>query len=251
MGRPKKFNREGVLDRAIPVFWKHGFANTTLQHLEQATGVNKSGMYMEFKDKDDLFLASLERYAQTRGAEILTAQPLGWGNIERFLRLGFGCDDDQRGCFAVNSMRELAGLPIVSSAATAQRGGLNWEQSAKVFSRCSMKMRTLVDSRRLAGRTARIGTVRSKGVRRRTTVPSLSSAANSHAGAWAIPRCSRTPIRICSISLVRKTPVGTTCSASCPEPNVHGCTEPRSTSTTARKRLRSSGDSGAPYRVRY
>jgi len=121
MGRPKNFNREGVLDRAIPVFWKHGFANTTVQHLEEATGVNKSGLHSEFKDKEDLFLASLERYAQTRGAGILTAQPLGWGNIERFLRLGFGCDDDQRGCFAVNSMRELAGLPaeaqeIISSS---------------------------------------------------------------------------------------------------------------------------------------
>jgi len=120
MGRPRQFNREGVLDRAIPVFWKHGFANTTVQHLEEATGVNKSGLYSEFKDKEDLFLASLERYAQTRGAEILTAQPLGWGNIERFLRLGFGCDDE-RGCFAVNSMRELAGLPakaqeIISSS---------------------------------------------------------------------------------------------------------------------------------------
>src|SRR6266446_3346573 len=45
MGRPKNFNRKGVLDRAIPVFWKHGFANTTLQHLEEATGVNKSGLY--------------------------------------------------------------------------------------------------------------------------------------------------------------------------------------------------------------
>jgi len=121
MGRPKQFNREGVLDRAIPVFWKHGFANTTVQHLEEATGVNKSGLYSEFKDKEDLFLASLERYAQTRGAGILTAQPLGWDNIERFLRLGFGCDDHQRGCFAVNSMRELAGLPaeaqeVISSA---------------------------------------------------------------------------------------------------------------------------------------
>jgi pimeloyl-ACP methyl ester carboxylesterase len=41
-----------------------------------------------------------------------------------------------------------------------------------------MKMRTLVDSRRLAGRTARIGTVRSKAVRRRTTVPSLINPAN-------------------------------------------------------------------------
>ena len=121
MGRPKNFNREGVLDRAIPVFWKQGFANTTVQDLEQATGVNKSGLYTEFKDKEDLFLASLERYAQTRGAEILTSEPLGWDNIQRFLRLGFGCDDDQRGCFAVNSMRELAGLPteaqeIISSS---------------------------------------------------------------------------------------------------------------------------------------
>src|ERR1700719_2008264 len=111
MGRPKKFNREGVLDTALPVFWKQGFAKTTVQHLERATGVNKSGLYAEFEDKEDLFLASLERYVQTRGAEVLTEHPLGWGNIERFLRLGIGCDDDQRGCFAVNSMRELAGLP--------------------------------------------------------------------------------------------------------------------------------------------
>jgi AcrR family transcriptional regulator len=111
MGRPKQFNREGVLDRAIPVFWKQGFANTTVQDLEQATGVNKSGLYTEFKNKEDLFLASLDRYFQTRGAELLIAQPLGWGNIEAFLRLALGCDDGQRGCFAVNSMRELAGLP--------------------------------------------------------------------------------------------------------------------------------------------
>jgi len=114
-GRPDGWQTAAVPpsggDRAIPVFWKHGFANTTVQHLEEATGVNKSGLYSEFKDKEDLFLSSLERYAETRGAQILTAHPLGWDNIERFLRLGFGCEDDQRGCFAVNSMRELAGLP--------------------------------------------------------------------------------------------------------------------------------------------
>jgi AcrR family transcriptional regulator len=79
LGRPKQFNREGVLDRAIPVFWKHGFANTTVQHLEQATGVNKSGLYSEFKDKEDLFLAGLERYAQTpwRGNPDIAAARLG------------------------------------------------------------------------------------------------------------------------------------------------------------------------------
>ena len=65
-----------------------------------------------------------------------------------------------------------------------------------------------------------------KGGQKTMTVPSLSSAAKSHAAAWAIPRCSRTPIRICSISLVRKIPVGITRLAFCPAPKLHGCTEP-------------------------
>jgi hypothetical protein len=62
MGRPKQFNREGVLDRAIPVFWKHGFANTTVQHLEEATGVNKSGLYSECGEHD--FVGSRRRHAR-------------------------------------------------------------------------------------------------------------------------------------------------------------------------------------------
>jgi hypothetical protein len=41
MGRPKNFSREEVLEKAMPVFWKHGFADTSLQDLEQATGVNQ------------------------------------------------------------------------------------------------------------------------------------------------------------------------------------------------------------------
>ncbi len=111
MARPKKFSRDGVLDKAIPVFWKRGFADTSLQDLERATGVNKSGLYTEFRDKDDLFVASLQHYVETRGGEILVSEPRGWNNIEEFLRLAFGCSADQKGCFAVNSMRELAGLP--------------------------------------------------------------------------------------------------------------------------------------------
>src|SRR5580700_9531967 len=62
MGRRKLFTREDVLDKAIPVFWKHGLAETSVQDLEQATGVRKSGLYAEFKDKEDLFVESLRRY---------------------------------------------------------------------------------------------------------------------------------------------------------------------------------------------
>ena len=55
MGRPKKFNRQGVLERALPVFWRRGFADASLHELEVVTGVNKSSLYSEFKDKADLF----------------------------------------------------------------------------------------------------------------------------------------------------------------------------------------------------
>ena len=83
MGRPKMFRREDVLEKAIPVFWAHGFAATRLQDLEEATGVNKSGLYSEFADKEDLFLASLQHYAATSsGQHFLSPMPLGWTNIE-------------------------------------------------------------------------------------------------------------------------------------------------------------------------
>jgi AcrR family transcriptional regulator len=64
MGRRKNFSREEVLEKAMPVFWKHGFADTSLLELERATGVNKSGLYTEFQDKEDLFVARLRHYLE-------------------------------------------------------------------------------------------------------------------------------------------------------------------------------------------
>jgi AcrR family transcriptional regulator len=49
MGLPKNFSREEVLEKAMPVFWKHGLADTSLQDPGRATGVNKSGLYREFQ----------------------------------------------------------------------------------------------------------------------------------------------------------------------------------------------------------
>jgi AcrR family transcriptional regulator len=127
MGRPKNFSREGVLEKAMPVFWKYGFADTSLQELEKATGVNKSGLYSEFADKGDLYLESLRHYLRKRQREeFLTAKPLGWKNIERFLKLAPCSMDGQKGCFSVDSMNQLAVLPpaaqeIVSESRAALR----------------------------------------------------------------------------------------------------------------------------------
>jgi len=112
MGRKKKFSRVEVLDKAIPVFWQHGLAETSVQDLEHATNVNKSGLYAEFESKEDMFVESLRRYfeiLEKRGT--LIEKPLGWDNIEAFLKIcrgGWG----RTGCFSVNSMREFSDLPL-------------------------------------------------------------------------------------------------------------------------------------------
>ena len=112
MGRPKKFNREDVLKKAMPVFWRRGFADASLHELELATGVNKSGLYSEFEDKEDLFVQSLQYYLESVEEKgLLTTEPLGWGNIERFLKMGPSSLDGQKGCFACSSMREFPILP--------------------------------------------------------------------------------------------------------------------------------------------
>jgi len=121
MGRPKNFSREGVLEKALPVFWKHGFADTRLQDLEKATDVNKSGLYAEFAGKGDLYLESLRHYLRKRQKEeLLTANPLGWKNIERFLKVGPWSLEGQKGCFSVNSMNQFAVLPRAAQEIVSQ-----------------------------------------------------------------------------------------------------------------------------------
>jgi TetR/AcrR family transcriptional regulator, copper-responsive repressor len=113
MGRPKNFSREEVLEKAMPVFWKHGFADTSLQDLERATGVNKSGLYTEFRDKEDLFVACLRHYLESQGKRgLLTKEPLGWNNVETFLKNGPLNKREQQGCFPSTPCGRLLSSPM-------------------------------------------------------------------------------------------------------------------------------------------
>lgn len=62
----KQFSDEAVLDRAVDVFWRKGFAATSIPDLEAATGLGRGSLYNAFGDKQALFLKALERYGQTR-----------------------------------------------------------------------------------------------------------------------------------------------------------------------------------------
>jgi TetR/AcrR family transcriptional regulator, copper-responsive repressor len=114
-----------VLEKAMPIFWKHGFADTSLQDLEQATGVNKSGLDTEFRDKEDLFVACLRHYLESQDKRgLLTKEPLGWKNIETSLENGPLHKGEQQGCFAINSMREFAILPDEAYAVVTENRAL-------------------------------------------------------------------------------------------------------------------------------
>lgn len=120
MGRVKCFDRNEVLDAAIQLFWKKGFADTSLSDLEKATGVNKSGLYSEFKDKEDIFFESMKRYRdQSPVIEILNKEPLGWKNIEALLKASATCKGN-KGCLFANTVREYSIIPDHAKAVIEQ-----------------------------------------------------------------------------------------------------------------------------------
>lgn len=62
MARPREFNKDEALDKAMKVFWQKGYANTSIDDLVSATGVNRYGLYGEFENKHGLFIAALDHY---------------------------------------------------------------------------------------------------------------------------------------------------------------------------------------------
>ena len=66
-GRPRSFDRDQALDRAMEVFWDKGFEAASLADLTQAMGINPPSLYAAFGDKERLFLEAVERYTSRRG----------------------------------------------------------------------------------------------------------------------------------------------------------------------------------------
>jgi TetR/AcrR family transcriptional regulator, copper-responsive repressor len=63
----KQFDVDTALDAAMIQFWRAGYADTSLDDLSRATGLNRSSIYSSFGDKDALFLRCLDRYAARYG----------------------------------------------------------------------------------------------------------------------------------------------------------------------------------------
>src|SRR5207245_7544298 len=74
-GRPRAYNPDAALARAVDAFWDAGFAATSLDDLTAATGMNRPSLYGAFGDKQVLYGRALDLYL-TRTREAL-AEALG------------------------------------------------------------------------------------------------------------------------------------------------------------------------------
>lgn len=63
MGRPREFDTDDLLEKVMCAFWENGLEGTTMRQLEATTGVKQVSLYNAFGDKEALFLAVLDRYA--------------------------------------------------------------------------------------------------------------------------------------------------------------------------------------------
>jgi AcrR family transcriptional regulator len=72
-GRPRGFDIDQMLDRAIAVFWQKGYAGASISDLTQATELAPPSLYAAFGSKRGMFLAALKRYGETLGQGPLRA----------------------------------------------------------------------------------------------------------------------------------------------------------------------------------
>lgn len=62
MGRPREFDTEEALEKALHVFWRQGYEGASLSDLTDAMGITRPSLYATFGNKEDLFRKALDRY---------------------------------------------------------------------------------------------------------------------------------------------------------------------------------------------
>src|SRR5258705_516064 len=77
MARPREFEADAVLERAMEVFWAKGYESTSLEDLCDATSLNRSSLYAAFGDKRALFLETIDRYGDRAVARVTGALSRG------------------------------------------------------------------------------------------------------------------------------------------------------------------------------
>ncbi len=134
MARPKQFDPEEALDKAMELFWSQGYESTSIQELVDTMGINRFSLYDTFGDKHTLYLAALQRYRGSVTEQFLTqleTAPDGARAIRTFFLdqvERFSQESTVRGCLIANCSAELASRD--EAAAEHVRQGLSRTERA-------------------------------------------------------------------------------------------------------------------------
>jgi TetR/AcrR family transcriptional repressor of nem operon len=115
MARPREFDIDEALEKAMQLFWTKGYEASSMTDLTWAMGLNKGSLYAAFGSKHDLFVSAIKRYLEQDRAVFLEnfggTAPLK-DAIRTHLTVYVGTFHKgvlvPRGCLAVNSLAELA-----------------------------------------------------------------------------------------------------------------------------------------------
>jgi TetR/AcrR family transcriptional repressor of nem operon len=143
MARPKEFDPDEALDRAVELFWSKGYEATSIQDLVEALGINRSSLYSTFGDKHALYLAAIDRYCADVMAPAVAAldeaaSPLA-AIREQFFSIPSRATSrrERRGCLLCNAAVERA--PIDAKVQAEVMGGLG--QLGTAFRRALVRAR--------------------------------------------------------------------------------------------------------------
>lgn len=143
-GRPRAYEPEIALGKALDLFRKQGFAATSLDDLSAATGMNRPSLYGAFGDKRELYIKSYQRYRDEAAAAMGTIfreeMPLRQ-RLERIyaaaLDIYLSGDAGPRGCFTVvTAASEAVGDPEIRAMVLDGLTGLD-----KAFASCFRRAR--------------------------------------------------------------------------------------------------------------
>ena len=107
--RPREFNEETALDKALALFWSRGYAATNMDDLHREMQLSRSSFYLAFGSKHDLFLRCVDRYTAKVGAALqahVKENTTALTRVDRLLRTVLAVTGPQ-GCFLGNTSLEL------------------------------------------------------------------------------------------------------------------------------------------------
>src|SRR5262245_66552619 len=90
MVRPRQFDPGHVEQALLDVFWSRGYARTSIDHLSEATGLQRGSLYAAYADKEAMFRAAVRRYvAQLTAALASDRRRIGGARtvLERVARM--------------------------------------------------------------------------------------------------------------------------------------------------------------------